>query len=151
MDNRRLIEEFAYVLNGNISNGSKGVVDEVSAGIRLIGITIEETAKKRIAQGADLSLLYPEDGTSAVPDGSALVKNAPHGDNAKRFIDFTVSVDAQRMVVDQFMRRTVRTDLALDSDQDLSSMNIIDFDLKKAAIEQEEVISIWSEYMDQEE
>ena len=143
MDERELMEDFVYALDGNVSAGSGEVVDEVSTGIRLVGITLEETAKKRIAKGADISMIYPEEGTSTVPDGCALVKGAPHEDNAKLFIDFTVSDDVQNLIMDQFCRRTVRKDLQMKTAGE--DMKIMDFDLKWASAHQDEILELWSE------
>ena len=59
---------------------------------------MEETALQHISAGEDIALVYPADGTACVPDGSALVKGAPHEENARRFLDFTVSRDVQSLV-----------------------------------------------------
>lgn len=142
VDEQRLLEDFVTALDGYYSNGSGEVVDEVSTGIRLVGITLEETAKKRIKKGADITMVYPLEGTSAVPDGCALVYGAPHEENAKLFIDFTVSDDVQNLIVDQFARRTVRKDLQLGSADD--EMKIMDFDLAWASEHQEEILELWS-------
>lgn len=72
------LEQFARALDGNLSEGSGTVLEEVASGTRLVGITLEETARKYIARGADLAIVYPEEGISSVPDGCAIVKGAPH-------------------------------------------------------------------------
>ena len=38
---------------------------------------------------------------------TSLIKGAPHGDNGKRFIDFTLTRDIQHMITTQFSRRSV--------------------------------------------
>lgn len=142
MEEQEVLEAFAEALDGNVSDGSKAVVDEVDSGIRLVGITLEETAKKRIAAGGDIAMVYPKEGTSAVPDGCALVKGAQHSENAQLFIDFTVSNDVQRLLTEQFCRRTVRTDLQKESDS--APAKIIAFDLKWAGEHQDEILTEWS-------
>ena len=141
------LEEFISLLDGNISDGSGEVLDEVSTGKRLVGITIEESAKKKIANGEDLSVIYPKDGTSAVPDGCALVKGAKHKENAKRFIDFTVSEDIQHLAVDRFYRRSVRKDLQEEGlkEEDEKEVLMIDFDLDRAGENQERICRKWDE------
>lgn len=37
-----------------------------------------------------------------MPDGSALIAGAPHGENAKAFLEFVQSYDVQELVVSQF-------------------------------------------------
>ena len=44
---------------------------------------------------ADLSLVYPEEGAVWLPAGVAIVKNAPNMDNAKLFVDYVLSEEAQ--------------------------------------------------------
>lgn len=80
-------------------------------GRKLVGITLEETALKYIAKGEDIGMIYPEEGTTAVPDGCAIVKNAPHQGNAELFVEFMVSEDVQRLLEEQLFRRSVRTDV----------------------------------------
>ena len=60
-----------------------------------------------IGGGIGSAVVYPQDGTSAVPDGSALIRGAAHPDNAKRFLDFTVSYEVQQLLSEQY-RRPVR-------------------------------------------
>ncbi len=82
------------------------VLEEVNAGTRLVGITTEGMARQKILEGADITVIYPTDGTSAIPDATAIVKGAKHMENAKLFLEFTVSSDVQRLVEEVFFRRT---------------------------------------------
>lgn len=150
LDEEQMLEQFAAALDGKLSAGSGEVVREVGAGVRLVGITLEEAAKKEIAAGADIGMVYPAEGTSAVPDGCALVKGAPHEENAKQFIDFTVSNDVQDLAVDQFCRRSVRTDMQRQQDdiQALGTMKIVDFDLQWAGEHQDDILKRWAELVD---
>lgn len=138
-----LMETFGKELDGKVSPDSGAVVDEVNEGTRLIGITLEETALKAIKRGADLSMSYPVEGTSAVPDGSAVVKDAPHEENARMFIDFTVSRDVQQIVEEEFCRRTVRTDMW--QKQQGEALKTIDFDLDWASENQQQLLECWQE------
>ncbi len=144
-----LAELFGEELDGDVSPNSGSVITEVNEGTKLIGITLEETALKAIRQGADLSMVYPTEGTSAVPDGSAIVKNAPHAENARLFIDFTVSRDVQRMVEDEFCRRTVRTDLQESGQEE--ELKTIAFDLEWAGENQKLLLSCWKEQLGEEQ
>ena len=90
-------------------------------------------------------MVYPSDGTSCVPDGSALVKGAPHGDNARLFLDFTVSTDVQSMVGQRFCRRTVRADIPADpSLPPLSTLNMVPYDVEWASQNRDRLLSEWS-------
>ena len=73
-----LLRAFAENLAWRQLEGSGEVLEAVAGGGALVGVTLEETALKRIAAGDDLALVYPEDGTSCVPDASALIRGAAH-------------------------------------------------------------------------
>ena len=147
MSEDETLERFAKVLDGHMAESSGGAVEEVAAGSRLVGITLEETAKKWIARGADLAIVYPKEGTSALPDGCAIVKAAPHMENARLFLEFIVSEDVQRFCVEHLYRRTVRTDMAAGQAEEAG--RIVDFDLAQAAAGQETILKKWAELMDE--
>ena len=95
----------------------------------------------RLAEGYDIKLLYPAEGTSAVPDGSALIKGAPHEDNAKLFLDFVLSRGAQERLAQQFYRRPVRSDIQRQKElSPLEDIALIDYSVswaRSALMEQE--------------
>ena len=142
-----LVPRFYEQLDGRILPSSGQVIPEVSDGSFLIGITLEETARKAMDQYEDISMLYPEDGTSAVPDGCAMVKNAPHSYNAGKFIDFVVSYDTQRYATENFYRRSARRDVGSNRG---NTETFIKFDVEKSAREEEEVFSLWNALAGQE-
>lgn len=138
-----LVPRFYDQLGENILSSSGEVIPYVSDGTYLIGITLEETAKKYIDLGYDIALVYPKDGTSAIPDGCAMVKNAPHSYNAGKFLDFVVGYDTQKYAMDNFYRRPVRTDVELSPD--FGEANIIRFSISESAAKEEKVFEIWDE------
>ncbi len=142
-----LLPRFYNQLDGKILNSSGQIIPKVSDGAFLVGITLEETAQKAMEQGEDIGMLYPEDGTSAVPDGCAIVKNAPHSYNAGKFIDFVISYDTQKYAQENLYRRSVRKDLVTNSG---GNIKLIDFDLEKSASRQEEAFSLWNSLSEQE-
>ena len=142
-----LVPRFYEQLEGRILPSSGQVIPEVSDGSFLIGITLEETARKAMDQYEDISMLYPEDGTSAVPDGIAMVKNAPHSYNAGKFIDFVVSYDTQRYATENFYRRSARRDVGSNRG---NTETFIKFDVEKSAREEGEVFSLWNALAGQE-
>lgn len=145
-DNWTLLEQFVKNLDGNILTDSGDVVSAVAVGSCYIGVTLEETALKRQAQGANIAIVYPEEGTSNLPDGAALVAGAPHGENARLFLEFTQSEDVQALVVNDFARRSVRADVAdRDTLPPESELHIIDYDITWASESKEEFLRRWTE------
>ena len=136
---------FRAALEGRQSDSSGAVVSSVARGSALVGITLEETALQHISAGEDIALVYPADGTSCVPDGSALVKGAPHEENARRFLDFTVSEDVQSLVGQRFCRRAVRGDIPADPALPaLSTLNLVDYDVEWASKNRDRLLSDWA-------
>lgn len=146
------LRRFADNLGGVQLDSSGNVLTAVAGGDALVGVTLEESALKRIAEGLDIAMVYPADGTSCVPDGSALVKGAPHEDNARRFLDFTVSAEVQELLVRQFCRRSVRDDVAPMEDLTaLDELPMVEYDLDRAVEERDAILMSWAFYFGEEE
>lgn len=144
-DSQTVLAFFAEILKGHQLDSSGAVLTSVANGTDLVGITLEETALKRIDAGDDIALVYPSDGTSCVPDGSALIKGAPHSDNAKLFLDFTVSYDVQQLLAGSFYRRPVRTDIQPEQVlSPLSAIALVDYDVSWAAQNRDAILSDWA-------
>jgi iron(III) transport system substrate-binding protein len=131
---------------GNILADSGDVIPAVTSGRLPVGICLEETALKAQAQGGELEIVYPAEGTSSLPDGTALVVGAPHRENALAFLAFTQSEDVQRLVAEQFYRRAVRADVADPASLPATEqMRVIDYDIRWAAENKEEFLRRWEE------
>ena len=144
----KTLATLAENLQGKTLSSSGDVLNAVADGSYLVGITLEETALKYIAAGADLAMVYPEEGTSCVPDASAIVKGAPHSENAKRFLDFTVSYEVQQMLSESSYRRPVRSDIpAGDSLLRLQDIVLVDYDIDWACKNRDVILSDWSFYL----
>ena len=144
----KTLAALAENLQGKTLSSSGDVLNAVVDGSCLVGITLEETALKYIAAGADLAMVYPEEGTSCVPDASAIVKGAPHSENAKRFLDFTVSYEVQQMLSESSYRRPVRSDIpAGESLLPLQDIVLVDYDIDWACKNRDVILSDWLRYL----
>ena len=140
------LARFENNLDGNIIEDSGDVVTAVDTGSCWVGVTLEETALKRIAAGDDVALIYPSSGTSCVPDASALIQGAPHEDNAKQFLDFTVSPEVQRLLTEQFCRRSVRGDIPSDLTP-LEDIPLVDYHVEQASLDRDAILMTWAFYL----
>jgi iron(III) transport system substrate-binding protein len=93
-----------------LSGSSSAVPRFVNDGEQAVGITLEDGAYRYVVGGGPVKIVYPEDGTTAAPDGMALVKGAPHPESARIFIDWALSKEIQDFLVEQMGRRPVRVD-----------------------------------------
>lgn len=135
--------QFARNLAGRCTDGSGDIIPLVADGTYSVGITLESNVQKAIADGAEVAYLYPEDGTSAVADGVAILKDAPHRENAEKFVDFMLGRDAQSFLCETIKRRPVREDITIQGESKLENLNLIDYDLARAAREKEDLVALW--------
>ena len=144
-DEEITLRRFADALDNRQLDSSGAVLSSVAEGIDLVGVTLEETARQRIAAGADIALVYPADGTSCVPDGSALVRGCRHEENAKRFLDFTASSDVQALLTGSFYRRSVRDDvLAAEDMPALDDITLVDYDVRAVSARRDALLMTWA-------
>ena len=106
------LEKLVPQLDGKLTSGSSAVYTGVSNGEYAVGLTYEEAALKYIAAGATIDVVYPTEGTGILISPVAMVNGAPNAENAKLFIDYVLSEEAQSQLA-AVNRRSSRTDIAL--------------------------------------
>lgn len=60
--------------------------------------------RARYKDGANVQFVIPQEGTIAVPYVMSLVANAPHADNGRKVLDFTLSDEGQAIWANAFLR-----------------------------------------------
>ena len=146
-DGWAFIEQLYDNLDGKIVDSSGKCHKTVADGEFHVGITIEKSAIQ-YADDPNVGFVYPSDGTSAVPDGVALVKDCPNEENAKRFIDFVTSKECQEDQSQNWGRRPVRNDLEVGEGMaKLDDLVLVDYDFDWAANEKESIIERFNDIM----
>lgn len=141
-----VLTSFARNLDGRQLGSSGEVLTAVADGTCLVGITLEETALQRIAAGDNLALVYPAEGTSCIPDGTAVIAGAPHPDNAERFLDFTLSREVQQLLGERFFRRSVRSDITVPASLPaMEQLELVDYDVRWASENREAILTQWAD------
>lgn len=105
------VEQFCRNLDGTLLSSSSAVYKGVADGKYAVGCTFEEAGAQYVAAGAPVKLVYMKEGVIFKPDGIYIIKNAKHMENAKKFIDFITSREAQSIIAAQLHRRSVRDDV----------------------------------------
>ena len=100
------VEKFIEQLDGVQLDSSSAIYKGVSAGEYAVGVSYEDPCISLLASGADVTCIYPEEGTVWLPTGSAIVANCPHLDEAKEFIDFLLSDECQEIIGSLTIRGT---------------------------------------------
>lgn len=145
-DGWEFIEKLYDNLDGKILDSSGKCHKMVADGEFHVGITIEKSALL-YAENDSVGFIYPEDGTSAVPDGISLIKGAPNEENAKIFIDFVTSKEFQEQQNKNWGRRPVRNDIEIEGMAKLSDIKLVDYDFDWAANEKEAIIERFNDIM----
>lgn len=60
--------------------------------------------RAKYKDGANVAFVIPQEGTIAVPYVMSLVSNAPHADNGRKVLDFTLSDEGQAIWANAFLR-----------------------------------------------
>ncbi len=91
-------------------DASADVYDGIASGTYAVGISYEEGVLRLMAQNQPIQIVYPSEGTNLNCDSVAIVKDAPHLENAQKFIDFLLSWEVQYMLGSMY-RHSVRMDI----------------------------------------
>jgi iron(III) transport system substrate-binding protein len=86
-----------------VVDGNAVVRDMVVSGQLMVGWTDSDDACGAVTRGAPVAVVVPDQdsmGTLVVPETVALIAGAPHPNEASRLIDYLVSMDVERRLVD---------------------------------------------------
>ena len=81
--------------NTVVIDSSSAVWKGVRDGEYTVGLSYEDPSAQLVKDGADVKIVYMEEGVVYLPAGSAIVKGAKNLVNAQRFIDFIISPEIQ--------------------------------------------------------
>lgn len=88
------------------------LIDDLAAGRIALGYNVLGSyAKRRIAEGARLRVIYPEDYTLAVVRAAFVAKNAPNPAGAHLFLEYLMSLRGQRVLATRSDLSAVREEI----------------------------------------
>ncbi len=113
------LEAFLKQLDGKIINSSGTIYKGVEAGEYAVGLTWDTPCLAYLAQGIDyLDMVVMEEGALCSASGVAVIKNCKHEENAKKFVDFMTSKEAQGLMGTKVPgANPIRTDVELAPDK----------------------------------
>jgi iron(III) transport system substrate-binding protein len=140
-------ELYEKILANSVLSGSSSAVPRfVNDGEQAVGLTLEDNAYRFVEGGGPVKVVYPEDGTTAAPDGIALVKGAPHPKAARAFIDWALSKEAQDFLVREMGRRPVRIDGAVSPGlPPMSEIKTKPYDFAWSAASKDKFMAKWTQ------
>ena len=92
------VKQFIEVIDGSVQSSSSAVYKLVVQGEYAIGVTYEDPALQQMKDEVEnIVMIYPEEANNWTPCAAAIVKGSANLDNAKRFIDFLISEEGQKL------------------------------------------------------
>ncbi len=115
--------------NGMIVPGAnKAALEAVTTGeVGILVAGVDYNAYSSVAKGEPLAIYYPAGGTVVNPRPAMIMNTAPNLDNAKAFVDFLFSDEAQQLVADAYLLPG-RSDITCDNRSNLSDIPQIECD-----------------------
>ena len=110
------IDEFLVNLDGKVASSSSQVYNGVANGEYYVGLSYEEPCVELKAAGAQpVKVVYAKEGVVFPGQSVQIVKNAPHMDAAKKFVDYVLSEEVQTAVAAELNLRPLRTGIPVNS------------------------------------
>ena len=107
-----VVSELIKNLDGKLASGSSSAWKSVADGEMTVVLTYEEAGIALARSGANIAIVYPEEGTVLTPSTVGLIKNCNHPENGKLFIDFVLSQEVQNILCNDLDLRPVRDDIS---------------------------------------
>jgi iron(III) transport system substrate-binding protein len=141
---------FDYIrkLNANVAQytaGANGSIPLVSQGEAIAGFAWgHDTIKQKLQGNLPITVVFPKD-TGFEIGAVSIVKGAPDGALARKFVDFILSPEAQSINAADGYRYPVRGDVALPAGMPaFKELSLAPWDLKLAAAKTDEWKKRWS-------
>lgn len=88
--------------NGMIAvRGNGAVLKSIASGEKPYGILVEFMALKAQGEGSPIEFVFPDEGVVPVTEPVAIMSTSDNVEDAKKFVDFILSDDGQRLALDQ--------------------------------------------------
>ena len=128
-----------------VQSGSSAAHKNVDSGEYPIGITLEKAAVQYDLTNGHLKMIYPSDGTSAVPDGIAIVKDCKNLELAQLFVEYALSAECQEAQNKDYGRRPIRSDVTPVGLEPLSSITLMNYNFDYAGANKAEIVEKWQD------
>ena len=101
------VEKLYANLDGKLLSSSSAVYKGVADSEYAVGLTFESAAANYIHTGSPIEVVYMKEGVLTKAHSMAIIKNAKHLENAKKFVDYVTSYDAQKIINDELFTRAI--------------------------------------------
>lgn len=111
-----------------VPGANKAALESVTTGEKAILVAgVDYNAYSNINKGEPLAIYYPETGTVINPRPAMILNTSSNLDNAKQFVDYLLSDEAQQLVADAYLLPG-RSDITCDNRSNVSEIPVLDTD-----------------------
>lgn len=133
-------------LDGKVASGSGAAHRSVANGEYIVALTYEDPSAAYVRDGAPVKVIYPVEGAVFLNATSGIVKDAKNLENAKKFIDFIISKEAQDAFGTQLTTRPLREDAKLgDHMTPFEDMYLLEEDVEYVNAHKPEIVEKYIE------
>ena len=111
-------------LNPQLGRSINDVIPVLVSGERALGIATQGQVLTRKAQGDPLEIIYPTDGAVLVVGPYGILKNAPHPNAAKLFMNFLMSPDYSELIA-EYYEQPLLENVSLGEEQTIKDMQVL--------------------------
>ncbi|MFH1539311.1 MAG: ABC transporter substrate-binding protein [bacterium] len=139
--------EYLKKLDRNVHHYNKSgsaCVTQVGLGEIGVGISFShDIMKKGVSKGYPVALSFPKEGTGYEIGGMALIKGGPDHEEARKFIEWVLSVEAQSMLKNWFRIPLHPEAEIAEGAVRAEDVKLIEFDEVKAGEDKERLVEEW--------
>lgn len=140
------VHDLFTLIDGKISSSSSNVYKAVADGEMAVGLTYEDPTVKLLNDGANVEIIYPQEGTVFLPASVAVIKGAQNIENAKLFVDFVISEEIQNVLGTTTTNRPVRKDAETSENmKPLDEIETIEEDMDYVIENKDEIVSKYND------
>ncbi|MGO4994647.1 ABC transporter substrate-binding protein [Jeotgalibaca porci] len=142
----KYVTDLFTLIDGKISSSSSNVYKTVADGEMAVGLTYEDPTVKLLNDGANVEIIYPEEGTVFLPASAAIIKGAENLENAKLFIDFVISKEVQDVLGTTTTNRPVRKDAETSENmKELTEIKTLEEDMDYVIENKEKIVTKYND------
>lgn len=140
------VDKLVGNLDGKILNSSGAVHKGVVEGEYVVALTYEDPCANYVKSGVPVSIVFPKEGAVFLESDVGIVKGAPNLENAKLFVDFIVSKEAQSIFGTELTNRPLHKDAEIgDHLIPYTDIRLIEEDVDYCQDHKKEILDRWKE------
>lgn len=124
---------------------SSDVYNLVQTGEYVVGLSYESAVCSLIADGADVSCVYMEEGNTAVAGGAGIVKSAKNQAAAEALVDLVSSAEFQTMRDEVSQARAANKNADVFELPEIESLGLVELDFDYLKENKENLLEKWTE------